>query len=102
MGWGRRSREGGTTEMEQQAAREAQADWLVQTKLHPPRLREDVVPRPRLVEALRQALTTHPLTLLSAPAGYGKTTLLAQAILDFGFWIPDQIASHPKSNPSKI
>jgi LuxR family maltose regulon positive regulatory protein len=62
-----------------------QPDWLVQTKLHPPLLREDVIPRPRLLAALRQALTSHPLTLLSAPAGYGKTTLLA----DFGFRISD-------------
>jgi len=54
-----------------------QPDWLVQTKLHPPLLREDVIPRPRLLDALRHALTSYPLTLLSAPAGYGKTTLLA-------------------------
>ena len=53
------------------------ADWLVQTKLHPPLLREDVIARPRLVAALYHGLTTCPLTLLSAPAGYGKTTLLA-------------------------
>jgi len=58
-------------------SREAQSDWLARTKLHPPRLREDVIPRPQLLEALRAALTSHKLTLLSAPAGYGKTTLLA-------------------------
>lgn len=52
------------------------ADWLVQTKLQPPLPRADDVPRPRLVAALHDASTTHALTLLSAPAGYGKTTLL--------------------------
>ncbi len=90
--------------MGRQAPGETQTDWLVQTKLHPPRLRDDLIPRPRLVTALRHALATHPLTLLSAPAGYGKTTLLAQAILDFGFWIldweavdgtPSEIANRP-------
>ncbi|MFQ5858013.1 MAG: LuxR C-terminal-related transcriptional regulator [Anaerolineae bacterium] len=62
-----------------------QADWLAQTKLHPPLLHEDVIPRPRLLDALHHALTSYPLTLVSAPAGYGKTTLLS----DFGFRISD-------------
>lgn len=51
--------------------------WLPETKLSPPLIREDVIPRQHLVSALYDALTTHPLTLVSAPAGYGKTTLLA-------------------------
>jgi len=49
---------------------------FVETKLRPPLLRDDVVPRQRLMALLRQALAA-PLTLISAPAGYGKTTLLA-------------------------
>ncbi|HEY67719.1 MAG TPA: helix-turn-helix transcriptional regulator, partial [Thermoflexia bacterium] len=53
------------------------ADWLVQTRLHPPPLCGDVIPRPRLLDVLHTALTSYPLTLISAPAGYGKTTLLA-------------------------
>ncbi|HEV7898912.1 MAG TPA: LuxR C-terminal-related transcriptional regulator [Planosporangium sp.] len=36
----------------------------------------NLVERPRLFELLDQAVT-HPLTLVSAPAGWGKTTLLA-------------------------
>ncbi|GAB4449021.1 MAG: hypothetical protein Fur0044_44600 [Anaerolineae bacterium] len=55
----------------------APATWLVQTKLYPPRLRDDIVLRPRLLTALQQALDRHALTLISAPPGYGKTTLLA-------------------------
>src|SRR4051794_30140333 len=51
--------------------------WVVQTKLHPPQPRPDAVARPRLLDALCQGLTGHRLTLVSAPAGYGKTTLLA-------------------------
>ncbi len=55
----------------------AQANWIAQTRLHPPSLSGDVIARLHLLAALRDALTTCTLTLLSAPAGYGKTTLLA-------------------------
>ncbi|MCL7452479.1 MAG: LuxR C-terminal-related transcriptional regulator [Anaerolineae bacterium] len=51
--------------------------WLAETKFSPPLLREDVIPRKRLLEDLHRRLDSHPLTLVSAPAGYGKTTLLA-------------------------
>ncbi|RLC60804.1 MAG: hypothetical protein DRI80_10190 [Chloroflexota bacterium] len=54
-----------------------QREWLVRTKLGPPPLRSDLIPRARLLDALREALCSHRLTLLSAPAGYGKTTLLS-------------------------
>jgi LuxR family maltose regulon positive regulatory protein len=65
------------------ARSEAQTDWLAKTKLHAPRLREDLIPRQRLLRALYDALTSYPLTLLSAPAGYGKTTLLAELSSNF-------------------
>jgi len=55
-------------------------DWLIQTKLQIPPPRSDVIHRPRLLASLREGLTSHRLTLLSAPAGYGKTTLLASAL----------------------
>ncbi|MGD2165656.1 MAG: hypothetical protein PVH50_09005, partial [Anaerolineae bacterium] len=51
--------------------------WLAETKFSPPLLREDVIRRRRLLENVRNSLDSYPLTLLSAPAGYGKTTLLA-------------------------
>lgn len=51
--------------------------WFPQTKLYPPVLPTDVIERPRLLDVLHKTITTSPLTLLSAPAGYGKTTLLA-------------------------
>jgi len=54
-----------------------QSAWLTQTKFVSPRLQDDVVLRSRLVDTLRAAVNSRPLTLLSAPAGYGKTTLLA-------------------------
>ncbi|MCB9078016.1 MAG: hypothetical protein H6631_10525 [Anaerolineaceae bacterium] len=55
-----------------------QPGWVAQTKLQPPRLRPDLIPRPRLRQTLIEAVRAHPLTLVSAPAGYGKTTLLAE------------------------
>jgi LuxR family maltose regulon positive regulatory protein len=42
-----------------------------------PPARPDLVPRPRLTARLCAALS-HPLTVISAPAGFGKTTLLAE------------------------
>jgi LuxR family transcriptional regulator, maltose regulon positive regulatory protein len=49
--------------------------FLLKTKLHIPPGRSTLVPRPRLIQKLDQGLT-HPLTLISAPPGFGKTTLL--------------------------
>ncbi len=47
------------------------------TKLHIPSLRRNLVPRQRLLERLDQGLRRR-LTLVSAPAGFGKTTLLSE------------------------
>ncbi len=49
---------------------------LLETKLFVPRPRQGLVSRPRLSERLSQ-VTASKLTLVSAPAGFGKTTLLA-------------------------
>jgi len=50
---------------------------LLATKLHIPRPRYDLVPRPRLADRLTEALAGE-LTLVCAPAGFGKTMLLAE------------------------
>ena len=49
---------------------------LVGTKLHPPPVREETIPRERLLERLRSG-SDRRLTLVACPAGFGKTTLLA-------------------------
>ena len=59
-------------------------DALVTTKVRVPRTRTELVPRPRLREALVR-YEGRKLTLVSAPAGFGKTTLL-------GEWIEDHSA----------
>jgi LuxR family maltose regulon positive regulatory protein len=48
---------------------------LLQTKLHRPRVPHDLVERVRLLEWLDKGIEI-PLTLVCAPAGYGKTTLI--------------------------
>jgi LuxR family maltose regulon positive regulatory protein len=50
---------------------------LVESKLHVPALRPGVVSRTALVNKLRVAEAV-PVVAVTAPAGYGKTTLLAQ------------------------
>ena len=52
-------------------------EWCIATKFHPPLVRSDIIKRPHMEEELCSMVTTLPLTLLSAPAGYGKTTLLS-------------------------
>src|SRR6185312_7528249 len=51
-------------------------DVLLATKLHVPRPQPGFVPRPRLVEALGEGLARGRV-LVCAPAGFGKTALLA-------------------------
>ena len=50
---------------------------LLSTKLHIPPSRAQQIPRPRLLELLNQG-SHKKLTIVSAPSGYGKTTLLCQ------------------------
>src|ERR687895_1215626 len=49
---------------------------ILATKLYVPAPQPRVVPRPRLTERLNEGLHRR-LTLISAPAGFGKTTLLS-------------------------
>jgi LuxR family maltose regulon positive regulatory protein len=49
---------------------------LLQTKLYIPPIRPELVPRSRLIERLNDGLQ-RKLTLVSAPAGFGKTTLVS-------------------------
>ena len=50
---------------------------LLQTKLYIPPIRSELVSRPRLTERLNGDLN-RKLTLISAPAGFGKSTLLSE------------------------
>ena len=50
---------------------------LLQTKLYIPLPRPNLVPRPRLIQRLNAGLY-RKLTLISAPAGFGKTTCISE------------------------
>lgn len=52
---------------------------LIKTKLHIPPPRPDLVPRPRLIERLNIG-AQRKLILISAPPGFGKTTLVSEWI----------------------
>jgi LuxR family maltose regulon positive regulatory protein len=58
----------------------ANGNSLLATKLYIPRARPNRVDRPRLIARLDEAML-QPLTLICAPPGFGKTTLLSE-------WIP--------------
>ena len=56
---------------------------ILATKLYIPRLRPNVVIRLRLLDRLNEGLHSN-LTLISAPAGFGKTTLVSQWLEGIG------------------
>jgi LuxR family transcriptional regulator, maltose regulon positive regulatory protein len=60
---------------------------LLQTKLNRPPITRGLIDRPRLFEQLNRSID-HPLTLICAPAGYGKTTLVCT-------WLEHTAASLP-------
>jgi LuxR family maltose regulon positive regulatory protein len=59
------------------------ADTLIRTKLRLPFIRPGLVHRPRLQEQIVQGLHG-PLILITAPAGFGKTTLVASCLTTCG------------------
>jgi LuxR family maltose regulon positive regulatory protein len=65
---------------------------LLETKLHVPRRRRDLVTRPRLSQRLSRGAES-TLTLVSAPAGFGKTTLLTE-------WLAQWSAAAPADGRS--
>lgn len=68
---------------------------LLQTKLYVPRVRSSLVPRPRLIKRLNQGWQAgHKLTLISAPAGFGKTTL----VVDWGMQMAQSVRVHAQNH----
>ena len=66
---------------------------LPNTKLFIPRSRPDLIPRVRLT-GLLQAGAWRALTLVSAPAGFGKTTLVSDWVRESGWkaaWVSNEI-----------
>ena len=57
---------------------------LIRTKLQRPPMAPDIVPRQRLTARLNEG-RSRPLALISAPAGYGKSTLASRWAAESGF-----------------
>lgn len=58
-------------------------EQLLTTKLYIPPLRSDLVPRPQLYDRLNEG-SNRKLTLVSAPAGFGKSTLVSIWLAESG------------------
>ena len=69
----------GKTETDPASLPEKQEQPILATKLYIPPPRPKVVLRPRLIERMNEGLH-RKLTLISAPAGFGKTTLVSEWI----------------------
>jgi LuxR family maltose regulon positive regulatory protein len=63
------------------------ATSLLATKLYTPPIRSELVSRPRLIGRLSEGFH-RKLTLVSAPAGFGKTTLLSDCAASFNSRMP--------------
>jgi LuxR family maltose regulon positive regulatory protein len=74
---------------------------LLASKLHVPRPRKHLVPRAHLVERLKRGVEG-ALTLVSAPAGFGKTTLLAQWLVESGMPIAWLSLEAEDNNPTNF
>jgi LuxR family maltose regulon positive regulatory protein len=65
---------------------------LLTTKFYVPPVRPELVSRPRLIERLNAGLDCR-LTLISAPAGFGKTTLLSEWVMEISSPAPNSMAT---------
>jgi LuxR family maltose regulon positive regulatory protein len=72
---------------------------LLETKLYAPRVRRALVARPRLIEQLDRGVESK-LALVSGPAGFGKSTVLAGwlAADPAGKWSPAWLSLDPADN----
>ena len=76
---------------------------ILATKLYIPPSRRRVVLRPRLVERLDEGLAAgNRLTLVSAPAGFGKTTLVGEWVAGCGRPVAWLSLDEGDSDPSRF
>lgn len=73
--------------------------FFLRTKLLPPRLAPELLSRPRLTQRLLANLV-HPVTLITANAGSGKTTLVADFVRTHGRQVIWYQLDHTDRDPS--
>ncbi len=79
------------------------SDSLLLTKLYIPPIRKAIVPRPGLIARLNEGLAAdRKLTLISAPAGFGKTTLVSEWIADCGSPVGWLSLDEGDTNPARF
>lgn len=79
------------------------ADALLQTKLHIPPQRPNLVPRPNLFDLLEQGMQLNQrLTLVAAPAGFGKTTLVADWLRQAGHPVAWLTLDERENDPARF
>lgn len=79
------------------------SDSLLLTKLYIPPIRRAIVPRPGLIAQLNEGLAAgRKLTLISAPAGFGKTTLVSEWIADCGSPVGWLSLDEGDTNPARF
>ncbi|MCU0487098.1 MAG: hypothetical protein MUC85_13420, partial [Anaerolineales bacterium] len=78
-------------------------DVLLATKLHIPPLHSNLVRRSRLSQRLNDGVAqNHRLTLISAPAGYGKSTLLSEWASQAGMPVAWLSLGAEENNPARF
>ncbi len=79
------------------------SDSLLLTKLYIPPIRRAIVPRPGLITQLNEGLAAgRKLTLISAPAGFGKTTLVSEWIAECGSPVGWLSLDEGDTNPARF
>ncbi len=74
---------------------------ILKTKLYMPPVPPEMVRRPRLVERLKEGLGRR-LVLISAPAGFGKTTLLSECFTSCGMSVGWVSLDSDDNDPSRF
>jgi LuxR family maltose regulon positive regulatory protein len=87
--------------MVRQASKRPPVDGLLTTKLHIPHLRSHLVHRPRLIQRIQQGME-RTMILLSAPVGYGKSTLLSDWLLSYNVPAAWLSLEEPENEPTRF
>jgi LuxR family maltose regulon positive regulatory protein len=74
---------------------------LLQTKLYIPPTRPELVPRPRLIKRLNEGMS-RKLALISAPAGFGKTTVVSDWIHQSGVPVAWLSLDEDDNDPTRL